>query len=201
VADGLTKDVFLRNLNESNLLPPEELERAVASLGAGGDPALALAAAGVLTAYQANAVRQRRFADLRIGNYDLLDRLGAGGMGTVFKARHRRMKRIVALKVLARQLSRDQTFVQRFQREVETIARMSHPNIVMAYDADQAEAGHFLVMEYVSGHDLATVVNRQGSLAPPESAQLPDAGGTWTRVRPRSGHHPPRHQTRQSPPR
>ena len=117
---------------------------------------------GYLTAYQQAALLEGRADSLRIGNYDLLDRLGAGGMGTVFKARHRRMKRIVALKVLAASLSRDPLFVKRFQREVETLACLGHPNIVMAYDADEAEAGHFLVMEYVSGSDLAGLVKSQG---------------------------------------
>jgi serine/threonine protein kinase/CheY-like chemotaxis protein len=100
----------------------------------------------------------------RVGNYDVLDRLGAGGMGTVFKARHRRMKRIVALKILPQSLARNPTFVQRFQREVETIARLVHPNIVMAYDADEDKAGPFLAMEYVEGQDLASFVRQRGSL-------------------------------------
>ena len=86
-------------------------------------------------------------------------------MGTVFKARHRRMKRIVALKVLSRTLAADESFVQRFQREVETIACFSHPNIVMAYDADEAEVGHFLAMEYVEGEDLASLLAKRGSLS------------------------------------
>jgi serine/threonine protein kinase/DNA-binding response OmpR family regulator len=110
------------------------------------------------------AVSRGAFSELRIGNYDVLDRLGAGGMGAVFKARHRRMKRIVALKVLSRTMAQDATFLQRFQREVETIARLSHPNIVMAFDADEAEAGPFLVMEFVNGPDLASVVQKQGPL-------------------------------------
>ena len=94
----------------------------------------------------------------------MLDRLGAGGMGTVLKARHRRMKRVVALKVLATALSTDESFVQRFQREVETIARLKHPNIVMAYDADECELGHFLVMEFVDGRDLSSIVAKTGPL-------------------------------------
>ena len=61
-----------------------------------------LVEAGKLTGFQADAVLGQRLADLRIGNYEILDRLGAGAMGTVFKAQHRRMKRIVALKVLSR---------------------------------------------------------------------------------------------------
>jgi len=123
-----------------------------------------LASRSLLTPFQIAALSEGRGADLRIGNYDILDRLGAGGMGTVYKARHRRMKRVVALKVLAAKLSKNPVFVKRFQREVETIASLGHPNIVMAYDADEAEVGHFLVMEFVNGLDLAACVEREGPL-------------------------------------
>jgi CheY-like chemotaxis protein/tRNA A-37 threonylcarbamoyl transferase component Bud32 len=99
-----------------------------------------------------------------IGNYDVLAKLGAGGMGTVFKARHRRMKRIVALKLLPKTHVKNPQFLQRFQREVEVISRLSHPNIVMAYDADEDEAGPFLAMEFVDGCDLDSLVARQGRL-------------------------------------
>jgi serine/threonine protein kinase/DNA-binding response OmpR family regulator len=166
---AISRDEFLRNLSDSGLLSGEgiaALDRLPGAADAADADALArcLTGAGKLTPYQAERVRDRRFEELVIGNYEVLDRLGAGGMGTVFKARHRRMKRVVALKVLSQSLSRDDTFVQRFQREVETIARLTHPNIVMAYDADECEAGHFLVMEYVSGQDLASLVQRQGPL-------------------------------------
>jgi serine/threonine protein kinase len=123
-----------------------------------------LIAAGKLTPFQAAAVGERHFEQLVIGNYQVLDRLGAGGMGTVYKALHRRMKRVVAIKVLSREVSKNVHFVQRFQREVEAVARLSHPNIVMAHDADEAEVGHFLVMEFVNGRDLAAVVQERGPL-------------------------------------
>jgi len=167
--EGLGVQELLDSLKESGLLSAEEIDRAaqVASeaKASGLSLAQALVTSGVLTTYQAEAVCNHRHSELRIGNYDVLDRLGAGGMGTVFKARHRRMKRIVALKVLSRSLAKDDAFVQRFQREVETIARFTHPNIVMAYDADEAEAGHFLVMEYVDGQDLASLLEKQGPLS------------------------------------
>ncbi|WP_254508193.1 protein kinase domain-containing protein [Anatilimnocola floriformis] len=121
-----------------------------------------LIAQDLLTRFQVNLLSEGRGSELRIGNYDVLDRLGAGGMGTVFKARHRRMKRLVALKVLAGNLSQNPIFVKRFQREVETIASLGHPNVVMAYDADESDVGHFLVMELVNGRDLATCVADQG---------------------------------------
>ncbi len=163
-AGGVSAAEFLRYLAENDL---PDCAEAAGGLGAAADgAALAreLVAAGKLTTFQADALLGRRFGDLRIGNYQILDRLGAGGMGTVFKARHRRMKRVVALKVIAREVAGDEVFAQRFQREVETIARLNHPNIVMAFDADESAVGSFLVMEFVDGRNLAAVVARGGPL-------------------------------------
>ena len=81
-------------------------------------------------------------AGARLGPYEIVAPLGAGGMGTVFKARHRRMKRIVALKVLSAEISRDPLFVKRFQREVETIARTQIERIL---PLSQAAEAHRLV--------------------------------------------------------
>ncbi len=147
----------------SGLVVDEELAGLISL--ANGDPrelSKLLSVKGLVTSFQLAALNEGRGSSLRIGNYDVLDRLGAGGMGTVFKARHRRMKRIVALKVLAENLSKNPVFVKRFQREVETIAALGHPNVVMAYDADEADVGHFLVMEFVNGLDLAAGVERDG---------------------------------------
>jgi serine/threonine protein kinase len=119
---------------------------------------------GKLTRYQAAAAYQRRIDRLVLGNYVLLDQLGAGAMGQVYRARHRRMDRVVALKVLSRKLLESPAAVARFEREVKAAARLVHPNIVTAYDADQEAETHFLVMEYVEGCDLATLVKRQGPL-------------------------------------
>src|SRR5262249_9383646 len=162
----VSRGEFGRSLAESGLLDSAELLPGSGSQGAadGLVAAAELVAAGKLTRYQADAVLSRRFGDLRIGNYEILDRLGAGGEGTVFKARRRRMKRVVALKVLSREVVGTEQFAHRFQREVETIARLSHPNIVMAFDADEDEAGPFLVMEFVNGRDLASEVTTGGPL-------------------------------------
>jgi CheY-like chemotaxis protein len=161
----LSRDEFLQVLADSGLFGPDELaapELCSSSLPDADAVARHFESTGRLTSFQTRALRERKFSELLIGNYEILDRLGVGGMGTVFKARHRRMKRVVALKVMSRALCRDQKSVQRFQREVEAIARLSHPNIVLAHDADEAEIGHFLVMEYVSGTDLASLVQRSG---------------------------------------
>jgi serine/threonine protein kinase/DNA-binding NarL/FixJ family response regulator len=165
----MEREQFIRNLHDSGLVPAEEVRAWVEGLPEGpvpdGETLLgSMVASEKLTPYQAEAVRDRNFQDLVIGNYVVLERLGAGGMGTVYKARHRRMKRLVALKVLPREVARSQTFVQRFQREVEAVARLVHPNIVLAFDADESDAGHFLVMEYVDGSDLASEVQKRGPL-------------------------------------
>ena len=159
---GMSRDQFLSNLAHSRLLSDAEVEQLTVTHPDADviDLASLLTKAGTLNDYQIEALHQGRQSELRIGNYDILDKLGAGGMGTVFKARHRRMKRIVALKVLAKNLCTDNSFIARFQREVETIARLSHPNIVMAYDADEDECGHYLVMELVNGRDLTSLVEK-----------------------------------------
>ncbi|HVS38669.1 MAG TPA: protein kinase, partial [Gemmataceae bacterium] len=81
--------------------------------------------------------------------YRVLALLGQGGMGAVYKAEHKRMERLVALKVVNPSLVHDKSSVQRFHQEVRAAARLHHPNIVTAFDADQAGDLHFLVMEFV----------------------------------------------------
>jgi serine/threonine protein kinase len=165
IQTGTSRTEFLKNLAASGISWSEDAGQAPPDEGDGAALAEALVASGQLTPFQAEALLAGRLDELRIGNYDILGRLGAGGMGTVFKARHRRMKRVVALKVLSRSVMQSENFVARFQREVETIARLSHPNIVMAFDADEAEAGPFLVMEFVDGRDLASEIVKNGSMS------------------------------------
>jgi formylglycine-generating enzyme required for sulfatase activity/serine/threonine protein kinase len=122
---------------------------------------------GVLTPFQAECIETGRADQLLLNQYVLLDRLGAGGMGEVYRARHRRMKRIVALKLLTPAMTRNDDAIRRFQREAEAAARLTHPNIVQAFDADEAGGVHYLAMEYVVGRDLSTVVREQGPLDVP----------------------------------
>ena len=96
--------------------------------------------------------------------YEIIGWIATGGMGDVFKAEHRSMGRTVALKVINKRLIRDEEVVQRFHREVRTAARLSHPNIVTAYDAEQTENIHFLVMELVDGVNLATLISETKAL-------------------------------------
>jgi serine/threonine protein kinase/WD40 repeat protein len=96
--------------------------------------------------------------------YRVLGLVGQGGMGAVYRAEHRRMERPVALKVINPGLIQNPTTVQRFHQEVRTAARLVHPNIVTAHDADEAGGLHFLVMEYVEGRSLADLVAERGPL-------------------------------------
>ncbi|MEZ6109155.1 MAG: serine/threonine-protein kinase [Pirellulaceae bacterium] len=125
----------------------------------------ALVEQGKLTRFQARQVWSGRGQTLLLGNYVLDDLLGRGGGGVVYRAHHRIMRRPVAIKVIEPEsLEGGSDARQRFQREVRTAAKLVHPNIVTAYDADQTDRALFLVMELVVGRDLATEVARLGPL-------------------------------------
>lgn len=102
-----------------------------------------------------------------LGQYRVLERLGSGGMGQVYKAEHVVMRRTVALKVIAEHLVHDAATVNHFHREVQLAAQLAHPNIVTAHDAAEADGLHFLVMEYVEGTDLGRLVEALGPLPVP----------------------------------
>ena len=163
-------DQFVQTLRECGLMTAEEIEGFLAGLPAdekpqtGEDFAKLLHRYKKLTKFQTQAVYQGKTKGLIFGNYIVLDKIGQGGMGYVYKAQHRRMKRVVALKVLPSAVAKLPAAIKRFEREVEAAAKLSHPHIVTAYDADEADGIHFLVMEYVDGTDLANVVRRDGPL-------------------------------------
>jgi len=115
-----------------------------------------------LTKFQAEEVSKGKGKSLTLGNYVLMEKIGAGGMGQVFKAEHRRMKRVVAVKLLPAAMTKDTAAIARFEREVQAAAKLRHPNIIAADDADQANGVHFLVMELVDGSDLAALVKKNG---------------------------------------
>lgn len=161
---------FRRQLSASTLLPDEELDSLLAELPPEERPAdseqLAklLVKKKLLTPFQTRQIYYGKGKSLLLGNYLVLDKLGQGGMGLVYKAQHRRMERIVALKVLSPGVTRSATALSRFHREVKAAARLVHPNIVTAYDADEADGTHYLVMQYVAGEDLSALVHRNGRL-------------------------------------
>ena len=96
--------------------------------------------------------------------YRIVSKIGSGGMGTVYRARHRLMRRDVVIKVINRQLMLNKTAAARFRREVRAAARLSHPGIVAALDSEEYRGLYFLVMEYIDGVDLASLVDEQGPL-------------------------------------
>ncbi len=100
-----------------------------------------------------------------LGKYQLLEKIGQGGMGAVFKAVHTLLKRTVAVKVLAPHRLTDPRAVTRFRREIEAAGRLDHPHIVRTSDADEADGQHFLVMEWLGGQDLYKYVCEQGPLS------------------------------------
>ncbi len=160
----------MQQVVDSSLLSAADVRALIDSLPAEERPhgadqlAQELVRRKLLTAYQLEQIQAGQGRSLVLGNYAILDKLGQGGMGLVLKAEHRRMKRLVALKVLSPQVVRTPELLRRFQREVEAAAKLSHPNIVIAHDADEAGDTHFLVMEYVEGTDLSTLVKRDGPL-------------------------------------
>jgi serine/threonine-protein kinase len=117
-----------------------------------------------LTIYQAKKLVAGKADDLVLGQYVILDKLGEGGMGRVFKAVQLSLNRPVALKVVRNSLLNNETALKRFRREVRSAAQLSHPNIVRVFDADQVNRRHFLAMEYMDGVDLGRLVKDRGPL-------------------------------------
>ena len=100
----------------------------------------------------------------RLDQYELLEKLGRGGMGVVYKARHTMLRRLVALKVLPFHFSENELAVARFHREMQAVGRLHHPNIVQALDANESEGVLYLVMELLRGVDLDQLVAHTGPL-------------------------------------
>jgi serine/threonine protein kinase len=98
-------------------------------------------------------------------DYEVLDRVGAGSMGTVFKARHKKLNRVVALKVLKPSLARDIRYVDRLRREARIVASLNHLNIVTGYDLGQEGGYHFFVMEFIEGKSLRELLHEWGMFA------------------------------------
>ncbi|MGI8981108.1 MAG: protein kinase domain-containing protein [Pirellulaceae bacterium] len=107
----------------------------------------------------------------RIGPYELLEKLGEGGMGAVYKALHSSLEKIVALKVLPRNRLHPDA-IARFKREMKAVGKLDHPNIVRATDAGEMGGEHFLVMEYVDGVDLSELLRRVGPLDAADVCEL-----------------------------
>ncbi len=163
-------------LRQYRLLDAAQLDELAGGLQARFPDAKALARELIqrnwLTPFQANLLLQGRGKELLLGSYVLLERVGEGGMGIVFKARNWKLGRVVALKIIRKEKLDKPDAVRRFQREVRAAAVLSHPNIVHAHDADQIGGTHILVMEYIDGTiDLAALVKKNGPLPVPQACE------------------------------
>ncbi|MDB5343057.1 MAG: Serine/threonine protein kinase [Schlesneria sp.] len=164
----LSVDQFKEALIASRLFETEQIETFWRSLPVDRQPHDAEAFAKLLvdndhlTAFQASELLSNGRTPLVLGDYVLLDRIGAGGMGQVFKAKHQHMDRLVAIKLISEAMTKDANAVQRFQRELKAAAKLVHPNIVQAYDASVQRGVWYLVMEYVEGRDLAEMLATDG---------------------------------------
>jgi serine/threonine protein kinase/formylglycine-generating enzyme required for sulfatase activity len=170
-----TPEQFAKSVVKAGLSSPDDLKTMWSALPTGARPkdgeafARLLVEQGKLTEFQSEELLGSGQTPLVLGDYVLLSKIGAGGMGQVFKARHRHMKRMVAIKLLPNSLTQNAEAVARFQREVEAAAKLSHPNIVQAYDASMQRGVWYLVMEYVEGTDLWSLVKQEGPLTPEQA--------------------------------
>lgn len=168
---GTSDDVllwtFLRHLRASRLLSDEDVS--VLTQQVRPDQYKAVQAMlldeGLLTPYQLNRIRQGDTDGLVLGQYRILEEVGRGGFGRVYKARHALMNRTVALKVVCPGRAKESHIRDLFLREAAVAERLNHPNIVLTYDADETDAALFLVMEYVPGPSLERYVSDRGPLS------------------------------------
>lgn len=178
--DLLDPKVFLGNLRESGLLGEDDLSRVELANSDGADArvlARMCVELGLLTRFQAERILNGKTSGLILGQYRILEELGRGGMGRVYRAVHDRMDRQVAIKVLSPQLMRSPRAQSLFDREVRAISRLSHPNIVSAYDANVASGRHFLVLELVDGPNLSRFLRKNGALNVDQSLEYTKQAG------------------------
>jgi len=153
VVDEERLNVYLQQLRAAAIMPNEP--KGLAQL---------LIDDGILTRFHAEQLLQGRWRGFTLGKYRILERLGTGGMSSVFLGEHVLMHRRVAIKVLPVALAEDPWFVQQFYREARAIGALDHPNIVRAHDIDREGALHFLVLEYVDGASLQQIVSKHGPM-------------------------------------
>lgn len=160
--------MFMDALRQHSLLPAGQLAQ-VPNLAQGrcGDArALAkmLLQRGWLSVYQVNQLLLGNGQELTIGPYYVLDKLGQGGLSSVFKGRHREHGNLVAIKIIKPEVFASPEGRQQFLQEVEAMARLDHPNVVQFCDADQFKDTYYFAMEYVDGTDLGKVIRLSGAL-------------------------------------
>lgn len=163
-----TGAAFVATLRQSRLLTGAEFGRALDALDAGesaADCALALVGAGLLTPFQARRLLGGKADGLVLGQYVILEQLGRGRRDRVYKARHRTMDRLVAVRVLAAEATLDPARRAAVQAETKAAARLAHPNVLTVLDANEANGRLYVVLEYVDAVPLDALVAQTPRLA------------------------------------
>ncbi len=164
---------FAQLVRQSQLVEEDALSTALATALAATpatsatDLARQLIRAGHLTSWQAEKLLAGKHKGFFLGKYKLLQPLGAGGMSVVYLAQHQLLGQRRAIKVLPKSKVSDSSYLQRFYREAQAAARLNHPNIVRTFDIDHQADQHYMVMEFIEGEDLASIVKREGALPYP----------------------------------
>jgi eukaryotic-like serine/threonine-protein kinase len=172
IPDRLSSSEFLSAVEELGILPEAALgeirsrcvDGAEVREVSASDLADQLVDNGMLTLLQARRLLVGKASTLTYGRYVLLEHIGTGAMGRVFKARHRLMDRVVALKAILPMCVASKHSVPRFFREMKIVGMLDHPNVVRAYDADQHGGSPYIVMEYLDGEDFEQALRRRGNL-------------------------------------
>ena len=169
----ITSDRIFELIEKSRLVEPAALQAQIDQVrsrhdGAIPDDPVALCKeledAGIVTRWQCEKLLQGKYKGFFLGNHKLLGHLGSGGMSSVYLAEHMVMKHKRAIKVLPKSKLGNNSYLERFQREAKAIASLNHINIVRAFDIANEKDTHYLVMEYVDGADLQTLVRKHGPL-------------------------------------
>lgn len=168
----LAVDSFLDYVERSSLVDASALRKELDALRAGNGGKLPetdivsarLIDAGLLTSWHVEKLLDRKHKGYFLGKYKLLRHIGSGGMSSVYLAEHTLMHRQRAIKVLPKTKVNDSSYLDRFHREAQATAALDHPNIVRAYDLDNDGDTHYIVMEFIEGKDLNTIVKQEGPL-------------------------------------
>lgn len=170
----VTADRFVELVKKSQLAEPDRIDgviRKICESHQGSLPSDVVELANllqrekVITAWHTEKLLQGKYKGFFLGRYKLLGHIGSGGMSSVYLAEHTKMHDYRAIKVLPPSKLSKSSYLARFQQEAKAIASLNHPNIVRAYDIDNQGDTHYIVMEFVDGEDLQTIVKKKGPIA------------------------------------
>ena len=171
---------FLELVKRSGLLTESHLERGIGQARQQNDGKIPretdrivefFIEQGLLTRWQCDKLLEKKYKGFFLGKYKLLGHIGTGGMSSVYLAEHTLMRQPRAIKVLPKSRLEDPSYLERFYREAQATASLDHPNIVRAYDIDNHGDTHYLVMEYIQGKDLQSIIKSDGPLGFDDAAR------------------------------